>query len=1005
MSNGAGYRSPKSNVPNAPVRIAGIAPTTTTKGQIVDKVLSGLIEQGKAMANQSFKVQTQLNLNELESEVLADLNEGSSKAISMNSAEEVESTFNDAMESAQGRLDGLTGNNLQVLQTSLNKREGLIRAGQISPRIIGIRRDVASAKAFQFYQSELSQVGEAGNVESFNDAVAINALHVDSLVEVGALDQTGSLMQLTKNVNGFGKATVDGMYRRGQYDQALAFLESPEAALISQDLRDRLIVETIQLRSIGTKADLLEIMTDPGNQDPNSNVYLGPEGLNKLRQLRESRELTPLHHGQLVVKRNTIVRSRVSHSGGTKAEQDTDDLWASIINFRDNCTEEGLTNCRTLSQLVPSDSPHYAALQGRAFEEDFSQLNALHVSRNEEPITRAQFAPQWARETGHVPRDIVIGTLDSIRISGDYTDQEKQSYVELLSYLRDLETSGQQSFNDIKVNVQQQSVLDFYDKWKMNTYGTAAGNMSPEKAMDLNLSSGPQYADGGQLRPVINKDMAFVKTHQTSNLGFEAQNAARASYNIAMALSDEDGLQVGSILALEYWNEYSGSNSTLEDLGPGLINSIIRTAGEKVAVSGMTHDQAFATSVNQEIMRGGWAPTSINVNGKKEIAKNALDNPLFEGMHIQIPAADGTVVNVGMQAQVSDTNLSVARRLHMVLESTLSKETLEQASVLGDVIQRFTLDTIYQTGHAQFVRESTLGPPTMQAMDLQNLATADNVRPAFVPNSADSVPYNSLQHILQTWVNESGLKDLDEAYNLLNDIALGERQAPGVYWEPGFIGDDATRNGITPNGLRATSSWIIEAQTTGNERDIPIKWGGNVAWRKDFPRRAPGPMSQTGAGSYLFPSYSSSPLATSGGRLKDFAVLSDTKGDSAFQILPTSIDGQQLTDEDALAHAKMYGLENFPTFESQDEALSWLARHEGLISGEGQLLRLVGENGKPVSVTNPAIIQFGGLIDGMTRAERQAIIQANQDQRALRREFTKPTSNTSLFTNLSQQGM
>jgi hypothetical protein len=33
-----GYRSPKSNVPNAPVRFAGVAPTTVTKGQLSDQV-------------------------------------------------------------------------------------------------------------------------------------------------------------------------------------------------------------------------------------------------------------------------------------------------------------------------------------------------------------------------------------------------------------------------------------------------------------------------------------------------------------------------------------------------------------------------------------------------------------------------------------------------------------------------------------------------------------------------------------------------------------------------------------------------------------------------------------------------------------------------------------------------------------------------------------------------------------------------------------------------------
>ncbi len=147
MSNGEGYRSPKSNVPNAPVRFAGIAPTTITKGQLTDQVVTDIANNFMNQATRSLEAQRQVNLSELESEIIGDLNLGSANATEQVEPQKVEQAFDEAVKSAQGKIEHLSGNNRKTMQISLNRREGLLRAGQISPTVIGLKRKASAQKA------------------------------------------------------------------------------------------------------------------------------------------------------------------------------------------------------------------------------------------------------------------------------------------------------------------------------------------------------------------------------------------------------------------------------------------------------------------------------------------------------------------------------------------------------------------------------------------------------------------------------------------------------------------------------------------------------------------------------------------------------------------------------------------------------------------------------------------------------------------------------------------
>tara|TARA_R110002110_G_scaffold164773_5_gene364972 strand:+ start:253 stop:717 length:465 start_codon:yes stop_codon:yes gene_type:complete len=53
-------------------------------------------------------------------------------------------------------------------------------------------------------------------------------------------------------------------------------------------------------------------------------------------------------------------------------------------------------------------------------------------------------------------------------------------------------------------------------------------------------------------------------------------------------------------------------------------------------------------------------------------------------------------------------------------------------------------------------------------------------------------------------------------------------------------------------------------------------------------------------------------------------------------VLPTMVDGKQLSNDEAIASAKKYGLSNYPSFSSLKKAEAWIAANHGKITGPGK---------------------------------------------------------------------
>jgi len=52
-------------------------------------------------------------------------------------------------------------------------------------------------------------------------------------------------------------------------------------------------------------------------------------------------------------------------------------------------------------------------------------------------------------------------------------------------------------------------------------------------------------------------------------------------------------------------------------------------------------------------------------------------------------------------------------------------------------------------------------------------------------------------------------------------------------------------------------------------------------------------------------------------------------------VIPTMVSGKQLSDKDAFNTAKQYGIDNYPAFNTVEEADAWAKKYHGKISPDG----------------------------------------------------------------------
>jgi hypothetical protein len=54
-------------------------------------------------------------------------------------------------------------------------------------------------------------------------------------------------------------------------------------------------------------------------------------------------------------------------------------------------------------------------------------------------------------------------------------------------------------------------------------------------------------------------------------------------------------------------------------------------------------------------------------------------------------------------------------------------------------------------------------------------------------------------------------------------------------------------------------------------------------------------------------------------------------------VIPTMVEGKQLSDRDAFNTAKQYGIDKYPSFSTISQADEWAKRYHGKVNAEGKI--------------------------------------------------------------------
>ncbi len=834
MSNGEGYRSPKSNVPNAPIRFAGIAPTTVTKGQMTDQVVSGLIEQGRTMLGQSMDLQTQLNLNQLESEVYADLQMASTDALSKNSIGEVEETFDAAIETARGRIGTISsGSNRQALDSSLNEREGILRANHITPRLISIKRDQRAAQEQLFRQINMDTAAAGDRVLTDNAITGMTA-RIASLVQHNGMTHEQAITQGMKEANGLVSTTVNTMLNGRRFSEALDYVNDMSTPL-TREVRDSLWDDVIKARSSANYLKIMKMFTAPEEQN-SFNEWLAPghQGQKVLDEMLANDELIESHYSALTKLRAKALSpgsasGRSGRSGLSKKEQDINTSIIQAIESRNLAAGEG-KNAPNLSDFVSKNDPYRTEVIEAVYSLDQLAHKQVRADQGLAPENDLDFAMRWAYKTGQVPTRAVQGLYDNMHITENMDGKDKDQLIRSMEVLSNIQSAASFGFSRMELTKTQKQHADFYELYKSHWLGQST--LEAKKEIDFAKASGISQTDAGSaLQIMLPKDALNIalQTTETLNGSSAHEFIHKRRTRFQEQINEMDGTySIGVNSAVEAYNDaVGGGDFTAEEIGSFRLNAIQQVAKERYAQKGLaTPKAAFRSAADELYYQRGHEGSKYNSRDGKEIIEiHPIDSSKFDGaIGVELVDTEGTSIPIGREAHRADINLDFGRRVAVSLVNSSDPIIKNRGLELMEVINVLMADTTYTTGHARrFDGRVNVG---WEALDLNNIAPGTNVQR--MPGS------NTLERLMQTWADTEGDFSLDQAYALAGLIAFNGNTMPeGTRFELETTGDPTTMDGVTADGV-AAPSWAITAVNQHGPQQIT--WSGAFprGWRRDF---------------------------------------------------------------------------------------------------------------------------------------------------------------------------
>lgn len=957
------FASPRSTVPNEPERVAGIRPSIQDKGTIAGALIADVTGQVVAQAQKSLEIQHELDLNEVQSQVLQDLETARSTAMELTDPDEVDATYDELAAKARLRLDELTPNDRQALATGATNRETIHRANHINPRIVSLKRDRLIAKDEVFTTTLENSVADAADPALTIASITDAAEHYTSLANSGAISAANATAKTMTVSNGLFKITLNSMIRLGRFDEAYEFSKNPDVT-VSRDVRDFEIKKAFQARSLNTWARINNEMNHPMSK---WRSQAGQDQLDSMFKFGDEKVLTPKHYQQLSNKISSLRQRAISPQ-----EQSISNTLSAIAGQRQAIAamaaaspDQGIT-VPSRGSFVGPDTPFRGLVLDDVIKLDYDDHIAVQAAAGATPLPPKEFLLSWVQTEGKIPPTSWRKLLAGVSLEDNPEEAVLNDTIDSLMTMMVIESAAVFDVPTIKMTTAGTQVMKAYNLFKTFFYGKQIDRLEGVR-FDFKSGSGIISANGGALRNILTKEQAWKATRdamargKTTNASIVDRNTKRTEFQLGV--QDE----LGPAFAVEAYSNLQGHSMSEEEIGEFRINAMTQIAKEIFVEGGFSVAQSYVVAAQELVITRGQRVSDFNFHSTDEIEQWPMDHPIWDQMDIEIDLPSGAPpLRIGKEAYKADVILDIGRHVYLALQSNRDEKSFEKAESLRIAIETLKADTRFTTGH-------DVGDPLGVGnfnIDFDNLplaGTAQNLK-----------GYVTLERLASTWADLAGMSLVD-AYHEINLIAFGEALPPGNFWEPGMVGDTFTRFGATPKSDLALPSWQIIAQFGLDADERPIIWQGAKphGWRREFKQEF-GPFD-TMQGQKVFPTNhpfkggdSNVLLATTGGKNPD-----DPTGltDEPVHVFPTMVEGKKLSGDAALAIAVENGLDNYPVFETIEDAQQWIDLNHGNIDPQGRLVQDPQTTSTfRRNLSNPVLLRYFGIDRRQTPEQLQEAI-------------------------------
>ena len=809
------FRTPQSNVPSGAIRVAGISPSVQTAASVRGQVRSQTFSKSLAVVEKSLSVGKELLLNKTQGLVFQDLETARELAVQETDPARVDEVYNELSATAYERLDHLLPFDRIALENSAKNREMIHRANHISPRVMQIQRDNALEQELSFQATEINTAATTGDSILIKEGVVGKSERLASLVAEGVKTQSQATQELIQYTGRVYTAGVNRHLLERDYEKALNFVQDTDARSLDGLVRSELEKKILQQRSSSNWQEINRDLNERGKRS----VWASPGGDAEIQEMLENGQLTEVHAIRASNKRAGLLGSTTSTKEQTIAVA-MGDIYARWQLGGGNLHDYAGTYVNT---------PIYGEIKDELFTDFAVRRREFEIKTGAPAMDQVTLGQTWTQASGQIPPTHFNSLVAQLNVAAEESAEDIERNTRAMEGLMAYQVSSPHEFANMKINKQAGGRIDFMEKWKERRFGSGVAIQSLDD-IDFDEVGNLRSVNGGGVLEVLNRRDAYDVVKQEAAATSPERQEKRIFFSAFYA-------QDGGEMVAEFFSNKLDVDFEVEDIPQRIIDVVGRIGAEK-HIDGSELPGSVSRAVDELIYSRGYGIDTFNANtDERSLVFNGIDNPGLR-QSVIIPLGLDDALDLKQEPQRAEVILQTARKVTRSLTNATSPASRAHGESLQRVMERLVTDTSFTMGFQHRMAQGTRARITLSD-----------------PNPVGSLGLipaeNSLARVVREWAEEDPNLDLEQAWVLVNEIALDDPLPFGETWEPGLYGDSATRNPVGGDSRPSIPSWRVMADVS-NGTQIMITWPGGQdsgtgtfpgGWRKDF-QQDPGPLEE-----------------------------------------------------------------------------------------------------------------------------------------------------------------